>query len=137
MLRLAPMLDRLEETLRTVPGASWRRTDAGIIVDPVAPDGFEVGISCVDGEYMVWFDGWHELFASPDEALRAVTKGLGPEYRLQITYRGGTPTTWTVQERVGDAWQDDGVTRVMWLAFWKPKRYVHKQNKLFPSSPQA
>ncbi|MEZ4328636.1 MAG: hypothetical protein R3B40_25655, partial [Polyangiales bacterium] len=97
---------------------------------PADEHGFEVGLAVADGRFHVWFEGWHEPFTDPDEALRALAWGLSPECRLKVTYRGNVAVAWTTQHCVEGVWHDDATTGWLLTPFWRPKRHVFKQNRL-------
>ena len=51
----------------------------------------------------MYFEGWHQHFASPDEALNWFAMGLiSGICRLTVTYRGSTPVSFTLELREGE-----------------------------------
>lgn len=130
-------LDAIESKLARHPAVSYRRDGHSLTVDPTTPDGFEVGFAMVNDDYLVWFEGWHELFATQEEALNAFSWGLSPACRLKLTYRGSWPVAWTVQARVDGVWRDDSTTGIVMWPFWRRKRVAYKQNTVLSEQPPA
>jgi len=81
--------------------------------------------------YTVYFDGgWHEDFATHEEAINCVGFGLSSSCRLAVTYRGSFACRWAVQSNQGGEWKTDSVTGLLIFPFWRRPRVVYKQNSL-------
>lgn len=83
------VIARIEKKLRRHPDLLYRVEGNAITVLPPTPDGFAVSFEERNGMYTVYFDGWHEHFASDTEALNCFAFGLSGECRLRVARRGG------------------------------------------------
>lgn len=96
--------------------------------------GFTAWMIIGDGRYTVGFDGWHEHFASEEDALKCFAAGISGECRLVTYLRGGTPYRWTVEYRDGDKWRRDRTTGLLWFPFWRRREVNVLQNRLLGES---
>lgn len=97
-------------------------------VKPKNSGGFAVTLDLHDGEYTVAFDGWHEHFSDPDDALKCFFMGLGPKCRLKVLTRGSFPQKWTLEVLTGGKWVEDSAVGQLLFPFWRPKRFEYKRN---------
>jgi hypothetical protein len=127
-MKPSPGIRRVEERLRR-GGVTYRVGPERIEVSPSSSDGFTVGLLGSAAPFTVYFDGWHEDFATEEEALNCFTFGLSGGCRLRVEYRGRTPVKWTVQsrEQTGE-WVGISVVGMLLVPFWRPKRIVHLRN---------
>ncbi len=123
-------VDRVKERLQRYPELVYRVFGGGITVEPSTPDGFRVSLIEQAGEWVVWFDGWHDRFTSEDEALNCFMFGLSDRCRLRVHYRGSFPYRWTVEERVGDSWREDSTTGLLIFPFWRRPRIAYRRNAI-------
>ena len=122
-------LDLLVAELARYPDATVTRAANSISIRPRGDGGFVVEL-VVDAEgYTVYFDGgWHEGFATEQEAIDCVRFGLSPSCRLAVTYRGSIACRWAVESREGADWKTESVTGLLIFPFWRRPRTVLKQN---------
>ena len=126
-------IDRIRERLAGYPQASYRVEDRTITIDPATPEGFSVWLTEADDELVVGFEGWHEHFASEEDALNCFAFGLGDQCRLRIDYRGDFAYRWTVEARAETGWPADSTTGVVFAPFWRGKRTTYHRNQLIPA----
>jgi len=53
--------------------------------------------------------------------------------RLKIVYSGENPNAWIVEYHENGNWKRYNVTSLIRLNFWKKKKVLYKQNKIFLS----
>lgn len=104
--------------------------DTQIAVICQNPDSFSVTFIATDGGYQVAFDGWHEDFDDVEDALNCFAFGLSEECRLKVVLRGTTECSWTVESWKSDEWEEDSVTGLIFVPFWRPSTVRYYQNKL-------
>jgi hypothetical protein len=121
-------VERITERLRGHPELVYRVSGGTITVEPSRADGFPVSLTEGAGEWVVAFDGWHERFASEDEALDCFAFGLSDRCRLKVHYRGRSPYRWTVEARAGDGWREDSTTGRLFFPFWRRPRVAYRRN---------
>jgi hypothetical protein len=121
-------IERVVERLRRHPGLVYRVADRTVTVEPPTADGFAVSLSEGTAEWVVSFGGWHEHFASEDEALGCFAFGLSERCRLRISYRGAFPYRWAVEERTDGGWRQDSTTGLLFFPFWRRPRIEYRQN---------
>lgn len=109
--------------------------DTHVIVTCQNNESFDVSISANGGEFQVGFAGWHEHFASQEDALRCFAFGLSEECRLKVVKRGNMECSWTVQARQGDTWVDDTTTGLMLAPFWRAKTIEYRHNLISKVNP--
>lgn len=127
------VLDQVRDRLRDRhPGV--RFTDAGgrIIVHPSNANGFDVTI---DAGLTVAFDGWHEQFTSPTDALNCFAFGLSDRCRLKVTLRGLLAHKWTVESLDGGRWVEHSTTGLLFYPFWRAPRVEYRQNTIAVNEP--
>ena len=121
-------IQRIKDRLQLRPEWSYRVTGQTITVDPPSTHGFAVSLTEGASEWVVSFDGWHEHFASEDEAVNCFAFGLSDQCRLRVDYRGSFPHRWTVETRAGDGWLEDSTTGMLLFPFWRRRRVEYRQN---------
>ena len=126
----APMnvLDRVRESLRTKhPDLRYTDAHGAITVHAPAPGGFDVAITA---DLVVAYDGWHEHFDSPEQALECFAFGFSDQCRLKVSYRGKFAYQWTLEALEDGRWVEDGTTGLVFFPFWRPRRIEYRQNGL-------
>ena len=103
-------------------------TDSSITVFAPSPTGFSVSLHASPKEYVVHFDGWHEHFASADEALECFAVAFSGKSRLAVTYRGRTPVKWVLEHLDEGVWRADSEVGHFLVPFWFRPRVVHLKN---------
>jgi len=124
------VIDRIKAKLGEYPGIRYSEAPNEIEVHPTDDSGFAVGLRVSDHAYTVWFDGWHEDFASEDEALDCFVFGLSPGCRLAVVLRGDTTTKWIVESLRDGQWTQDSVTGLLLQPFWRKACVIYRQNRL-------
>src|SRR5258705_13548018 len=119
---------RLKERLSQHPQLRFEATTSSIDVQAPSPDGFAVGLRVAPPGYIVSFDGWHEEFSSPEEALDCVAFAFSGESRLAVTYCGAMPVKWVLEFWRDAQWQPESETGRLLQPFWLPRRVVYRQN---------
>ncbi len=122
------IIEQLASLLSRHKVTPYRAEGSSISVPPASPDGFCVTFEAhPPNEYWVWFEGWHEVFSDPEEAIRCFMFGLSEDCRLVEERRGTSPYRWTVQKKEGNDWATISVTGLLVFPFWKRKsvRYLH------------
>ncbi len=114
-------------------GVPFAREGTAVRVAPAAPDGFEVWIG-PGNAWQVAYEGWHDDFADPRQALGCFLLGLTEAVRLRVTRRGRTACAWTPETREGDRWNAVGTVGLIFFPFWRRKEAVVLQNRR-PISP--
>ena len=83
--------------------------------------------------WTVYFAGWHEEFASENEALSCVAFGLSEECRLRVEKRGQLPVKWAVEARKNGAWTMDSEVGLFHPFFWRARAVEYHTNHIFPT----
>jgi hypothetical protein len=128
------VIAEMKARLAKYPGTRYVETPRSIEVLPQDDAGFPVSLQVTDAGFTVHFAGWHEDFASPEEALNCFAFGLSSACRLRVVYRGSMPTKWIVEAQRDGAWVADSETGLLLVPFWRPRRVVYLQNRLLPAT---
>jgi hypothetical protein len=78
--------------------------------------------------YTVHFEGWHEDFESPEQALNCFAFAFSGECRLAITYRGRFPVKWVLEYLREGCWYPESEVGLLLVPFWRPARVEYRQN---------
>jgi len=122
--------EEIKTRLRKYPHVKYDASESSITVLPASDNGFTVEIYGSGVEYMVSFNGWHENFTDPEEAVQCFAFGLSDQCRLKEYRRGDFAYRWTVESKENGDWQADSVTSLVLFPFWKRKEVVYLQNNL-------
>jgi len=106
-----------------------------IAIDLENANGFVVSLVERGDEWVVHFDGWHEHFASEDEAVRCVLFGLSRECQLRVEYRGSIARRWTVEAKTETGWREKSTVGLFFFPFWRRARIEYRQNDLNLGDP--
>ena len=120
----------IKTKLRNYPDVKYESTDSSITVLPSSDTGFNVTLDIASGNYTVSFNGWHENFADPSEALDCFAFGLSDECRLKEHRRGQCAYRWSVESKQNGQWVADSETGLFIFPFWKRAEVVYLQNNL-------
>ena len=123
-------LEKIKAKLSSYPDVRYSESADGIEVHPRDHSGFTVGLRITRPGFTVYFDGWHEEFASEDEALDCFAFGLSPKCRLAVVLRGNTETKWVVQGLENGVWTADSETGLLLQPFWHSARVEYRQNRV-------
>jgi len=118
----------IEEKLKKYPELSYKLTENSISVTP--ENGFEVWLNKSAEIFTVGYEGWHEEFSNPEEALNCFAFGLSEACRLKIISRNGKPHSWTVQELINGSWVDSETTGLLLFPFWVKPKINYLQNSI-------
>lgn len=122
----------LKARLAKHPQVAYEIADRTIDIQPIDARGFRA--SLVEHEsglrYTVAFEGWHQDFGDPAEALRCITLGLSPTGRLQVWSRGPVDYRWTFEQRRGTDWVTVSTSGVVLFPFWRRVRMRYLQNRI-------
>ena len=125
---LMAVLDQVRDSLRWKhPPLRYTEDGGTIVVHAPTPDGFDVSIS---EDLIVGYDGWHEHFDTPEQALECFAFGFSDQCRLKITYRGNFACKWTLESLVDGQWVEDSTTGLFFFPFWRTPRVEYRQNGL-------
>jgi hypothetical protein len=125
---------KIRQKLASYPEVRHVATDSSVVIEPFEDSGFSVGLEQHRRGYTVSFEGWHEEFASSEEALDCFAFGLSEACRLRVTYRGHTAVKWAVQAGEAGEWIEDSEVGLLFVPFWRQRRVVVLQNHLLPPS---
>ena len=123
--------EEIRERIKKYPGAKLEEEPHGLSVTPEG--GFTVWIASNEEYYSVGFEGWHENFNTPEEALECFAWGLSDECRLKIYSKGSKPHKWITQSKQDGKWVDISTTGLIFFAFWQKSNVSYKQNSLIRS----
>jgi len=123
-------IDEIKTKLRNYPSVKHECTDSTISLLPLSDTGFTVRLDIARGSFVVSFNGWHESFADPSEALNCFAFGLSNECRLKEHRRGAFAYRWTVESRQTGKWVADSETGLLVFPFWRRVEVVYLQNNL-------
>ena len=124
----------IKARLAKYPGARFEETATSIKVLPEDETGFPVTMYATPAGFTVHFHGWHEDFASAEEALNCFAFGLSARCRLRVVYRGAMPTKWIVEVQREGEWVAYSETGLIFIPLWLPRRIVYLQNRLVSAS---
>ena len=120
----------LKEHLKSHPEIRYTETEHSIEIPAIDENGFDIVLLDEGFRCTVYFDGWHDHFDAPDEAVSCVGFGLSDRCRLNVTMRGDFPQKWTVEYVEGGQWVEDSTTSLIFFPFWRPKTVVCLQNNV-------
>ena len=130
---MASIIERATRTLDAVGGVDYTATASTITVRPSHPDGFVVTLVVKDARaFVVSYEQWVHAFDRAEDACDCFEFGLSDSCRLKVTYRGEDAVAWHVEKREYGMWAPatHSTTRLS-LKFWKPRRVVYRQNRVF------
>ncbi len=122
----------IRERFVDLPAVRFEEGPGWICILPSTPQGFAVGFHLDEDGYVVTYEGWHQRFHDPNEALDCFAFGLSDLCRLKIVFRGATPHRWVVEHLSDDAWHTESETGLLLFPFWRRSRVVYRQNALVP-----
>ena len=128
------MASIIDHAARTLTNLHVPHTVAGdeIVVPRQSADGFDVRLRLVsERSYVVMFDQWRQDFDRAEDAYDCFEYGLSDSCRLKLVYRGDRPESWQVEKREFGVWAPGHAVTRRSLAFWKPRRVEHRQNRVF------
>jgi hypothetical protein len=127
------VIDRAARRLEAIGGVDYTATPSTIAVRPSDSDGFAVTLAMEHARaFVVTYEQWRHTFDRAEDAYDCFEFGLSDSCRLRVTYRGDDAIAWHVEKREYGIWAPSSHTTTRWTwKFWKPRRIVHRQNKLF------
>ena len=123
-------IERIKARLSAYPEIKYSERPNEIDVKPPDSSRFSVGFRITPTGFTVNVEGWHEEFASEEEALACFAFGLSPSCRLAVVLRGHTETTWIVESLKDGTWTPDSETGLLLQPFWRSARIEYRQNNL-------
>lgn len=127
-------IEIIKEKLNKYPHVNYTIEGSHINISPVDQTGFGFSLEENNGEYIVFFEGWHEHFTDQQEAINCVAFGLSDSCRLKEIRRGGKPYKWVVEHFSNGAWETDSETGLLVISFWKKRTEIIYQNKIIKGS---
>jgi hypothetical protein len=127
-------IEQIQDKLRKYPHVTYEMGQSSITVLPTSSAGFTVGLEINGAVHTVFFNGWHENFRQPEEALDCFAFGLSDECRLKECRRGSFAYRWTVESKQNGEWVADSETGLFLFPFWKTKTIHYLQNDLITSA---
>ena len=119
-------LQRVKQVL-TERGIPFSEEPSSITVKAKVPSGFDVSMH--EGEETtVVFEGWHDHFSDPEEAVRCFLAGLSQNCRIRVTERGGKPHNWVLERLRDDQWVPYSSTGLLFFQFWRAPKTKYLQN---------
>jgi hypothetical protein len=119
---------RIIERLRQHPEIACTTRDGYLEVPPRDSSGFCVWVQENADGWTVGFEGWHEEFDDPNEAIECFAFGLSNECRLQVTRCCGFDYRWQLQHLVEGAWRFKSEVRLLFPTLLLPKKTRILQN---------
>ena len=126
-------IEQIEEKLREYPQVKYERNASSIRVLPASSEGFAVTIDAAPNHFTVSFNGWHEDFQQPDEALDCFAFVLSDNCRLKEFRRGRFAYRWIVESNENGEWIAVSETGLFFFQFWLAKEVLYLQNNLISS----
>jgi hypothetical protein len=124
----------LQALLRRYPQVRYVADVDRITIYPTTPDGFEILLTTERDRCRVAFEGWHESYPTPGDALDVIELGLSPAARLEVCYCGRTPYRWTLQvERMGQ-WIPVSTVGLLLYPFWQRRSVRYFVNRLLQAA---
>jgi hypothetical protein len=127
-------IEIIKEKLNKYPHVKYKIKGSHIEILPMDETGFAVSLEENNGEYIVFFEGWHEHFTNQQEAINCVAFGLSDSCRLKVIRRSGKPYKWIVEHFNNGTWKKDSETGLLIFSFWKKRTKKIYQNKIIKSS---
>jgi len=121
------IIQEIETKLQKYPDVKFERQKNGLTIFPRGKTGFVVSL-VIDDCYEVNFDGWHEEFINPEEALDCLAFGLSSKCRLRVFSRGHYDYKWTLEHLGEKGWEEESTTSLFFYPFWKMKNERYLQN---------
>ena len=125
------LIEDIKARLKKYPEVRYESDASSITVDPSSPDGFAATlvVNATDS-YSISFEGWHEDFEDPEEALGIFALGLSDECRLKEYRRGNFAYKWTLEFLEDGRWEEQSTTGLLLFPFWMKKSVRYLQNNL-------
>jgi hypothetical protein len=124
------VIEEIKAKLSKYPDIRYEEENDYIVVVPSTAEGFEIGLTVVDAEYKVNFEGWYERFDQEAEALDYFVWGLTNACRLKEYRCGGVAYRWTLETKDKSEWKRVGTVSLFFYPFWKEKEIRYRQNNL-------
>ncbi len=118
----------LRRRLEKHPSIALSAERGGVSVKPTSAAGFEVSLLEETHETFVFFEGWHEHFESPEEAVNCFLFGLSSRCRIRVQRRGGYAHHWTLESNESGAWVPYSETGLFFFPLWRRPEVTYLQN---------
>lgn len=120
------IITEIEENLKKYPELAVDVGSNSVSAKP--KNGFAVWAENHSNSITIGFDGWHEVFDDPKEALNCFAWGLSRECRLKVVSRGGKPHKWVMQSLQNGQWVSESTVGLLFFQFWRKKTTSYIQN---------
>ncbi len=126
----------LQAKLVKYPQVRYEIVGNRITLYPVDTRGFRISLieQARAERYTVAFEGWHEAFGDPAEALECVAFGLSEACRLQVWSRGRVDCRWVLERRRGTEWVPASTIGLWFFPFWRRPRVRCLQNRVLEAA---
>ena len=133
------VIERATRTLDALGGVDYSATPSTVTVRPSDACGFVVTLAVEHARaFVVSYDRWQHRFDRAEDAYDCFEFGLSDSCRLRVTYRGEDAVAWHVEKREYGIWVPSSrSTSRLSLKFWKRRRLVYRQNRVFDQSGRA
>ena len=130
------VIEQAVKALRAQGAAGVEATEAAVVVPASDADGFTAMLR-VHGEHAfeVTCEGWSERFSRAEDAYDCFLFVLSDGCRLRVTLRGATPVGWQLERREYGFWVPGHAVKRRLVPIWRRALTVHRQNRVFQSSP--
>ena len=129
-------IDDLKARLEGRSDVSVEVKDDWLTVRCPAARGYEVSFWEADDEWVVFYEGWHEHFDSPEKAVQCFWDGLTGDYRIKVFKRGGKAYRWTLEIKSDGRWVSNGTT-ITASRLWKKRTIEYLANPWRPADGGA
>jgi|SRR5690554_114364 len=120
------IIAEIKERLKKYPNLPVNSDSNTVSVKP--ENGFTVWAESQGNLITIGFEGWHEEFDNPEEALNCFAWGLSNECRIKVVSRGGKPHKWVVQRLENGSWVNESTVGLLFFQFWRRKSTKYVQN---------
>lgn len=125
-------INEIREKLKKYPHLNVEEENSSITVKAESNNGFDVIFVEDEGEYTVYFDGWHEHFSktNSEDALKCFAFGLSDSCRIKVYSRKGKAYKWILESNENGKWLSYSTTGLFCFNFIRKPEIRYLQNKL-------
>ncbi len=116
----------LIEKLQKHPELAYAAAPDCVRIEPPNSTGFAVELRSDNDEWTVFLGnaGFHEAFASGEEALNFIAWCYSGAARVREVWRGRSPQKATLEAHENGEWRSVSVTGFFFVPFWRERREV-------------
>ena len=131
---MASVIERAVRILTRHGGVVFTAGPQDIRVPALDDTGFDVSLHVAGpSRFLVRYYGWFQTFDRAEDAYDCFEYGLSDSCRLRVTYRGDGQVAWRIEKREYGLWAPGREVKKRLVAFWRPARVAHLQNRAFTS----